>query len=570
MLRPDSLDLGDKAEAALQHFISMVDRKLYCLPFFSTQLYAEPPEANHCYWDSAEMPGSWVDAVILLRLMTGSEDGLEVERQLKGELLSHWGEDGLRYHKPYAWDPPLRMVEDPILMNAHSLAYVLNGLVTWFKETGDAEVKGRVNGVVKGLLRSVIRYTGPGIPKRCYWFPADNYTPSGWQVTRHFWNMPHTHPFNGAMILALTLFYEETGDEEALELAEGLSNYVLNLSRAFGYDGGFIGHTHGVLWTVSGILKYGLITQRREVVEWAKQVYDFAVRQSSSFGWIPELMFERPPPGLPEGCETCTVENLLWIAVLLAKAGYEEYWGDVERITRNQLVESQLTEAAVQRGIRNGWVKVSTVKEDTAQTSYQDVAHRAVGGFASRAQPNDYTPLKIEGCCDAMGSRALYIVWDNIVRKTAEGVYVNLLLSRDSPWVEVVSYHPYEGKVEVNVHEAPTLFIRVPEWAQVIQVHVDDQPRTVEWAGLRSRYIRVQGLQPNQRVTVTHTMMRKRETQVVAGREYLIDWKGDTITRMWPEGGNYPLYQREHMNADKAPMIEKKEVLFGKGRVHLA
>ena len=79
-------------------------------------------------------------------------------------------------------------------------------------------------------------------------------------------------------------------------------------------------------------------------------------------------------------------------------------------------------------------------------------------------------------CCIS-GAEALYIVWHNIVTQNEHGVSVNLLLNRDSRWVRVNSHMPYEGKVELFVHDAPVLSVRIPDWASKndVLVVVDDR-----------------------------------------------------------------------------------------------
>jgi len=48
------------------------------------------------------------------------------------------------------------------------------------------------------------------------------------------------------------------------------------------------------------------------------------------------------------------------------------------------------------------------------------------------------------------------------------------------------------------------------------------------------------------------------ELEVVDRKVYRVVWKGDTVIKIWPKGKLYPIYQREYMDLDKAPLTEKR------------
>ena len=70
--------------------------------------------------------------------------------------------------------------------------------------------------------------------------------------------------------------------------------------------------------------------------------------------------------------------DFIGLAVTLANNGHPEYWGDVERMVRNQLVESQM--------IDGSWLKPGD-KPDTEQFTWRDVGARMVGGYAGWTSP---------------------------------------------------------------------------------------------------------------------------------------------------------------------------------------
>ncbi|MGQ9631644.1 MAG: hypothetical protein ACUVXI_15240 [bacterium] len=570
MLKPKTLDLGERAELGLRYLTGMVDPQRGNQPYWGVYFDGDCHHADHTRWDTSELPGSWVDAIILARNMTGSKDGRDAEESIKKLLLSHFGEGGLRYNAPSPWSPK-------VYASLHELGYILNGLVTWYLDEGLPEVRSAADRLIEGLWDVSIRETagmGMMIPPLenaelggmapsplkggyCY-FPHEVYAPGvGWEITS---NSDVT--FNSATLLASARYYEATGSPVARNLACGLSNYLMNYSRRFDYDGRFAGHFHATMWAVGGVLKYGILEGHRDAVEWAKKVYDWARTRGSSFGWFPEYVGIKNPKR--ELCETCCITDMIYIATLLAKAGYAAYWDDVERFARNQLVEQQLVHAE----------RIPPPEGEGRSTegrSCGDMRERARGGFWVFAYAND-APSFLSGCCCAMGPRGLYLVWDSIVDKRPDGVYVNLPLNRNSEWLDVMSHYPHRGEVELVIRDAPTVFVRLPEeWAGEgrsrigAAVYVDGTARRVEWRG---NYVKVDGLKPGQRVAVLHPLRREERTEGVGGREYRLTWRGSTVVGISPPGQVFPLYQRSEMDTESAPMVEEEPRPPLKAKIH--
>ena len=554
MLRPDTLDLCQRAKLTLGYLTSMVDPRLNYEPYWGVYFDDDPPHADHSRWDTSELPGSWVDGIVLTRHMSGSAEGMEVERALKDLLLSHFDEDGLRYHAQHPWSPK-------VYSSMHELGFILNGLVSWYLETEEEKVREATDKLVKRLLEISIRKTagiGMGIPGAkqtgyCY-FPHEVYTPRGWELTSN-----SSVLFSAAPLLPLVRYYEQTNNQDALALAEGLTNYLIRHSRRFDYDGRFMGHFHPIMWAVGGILRYGMVSEREEIVRWAKKAYDWALGQGSSSGWYPEFIGIRDLK--EEDCETCCITEMIHVGIMLAKAGYEEYWEHVERFARNQLMENQvsdLDQIAVAKGER----------KDTEKSTYERIRERSLGGFWGGSSASDHSYVRtnmLAGCCCGMGARTLFLVWDSIVEKRPEGVYVNLALNRNSEWLEVVSYRPYQGRIKLMIRDAPTVFVRVPEWAgERVGLYVDNKPGTVQWRG---DYLKLEGLARDQEVTIIYPLKKEQRTERIGGREYELRWRGDTVINISPRRDVYPLYERDHLDTDQAPEKEKESLLVA-SRIH--
>ena len=150
--------------------------------------------------------------------------------------------------------------------------------------------------------------------------------------------------------------------------------------------------------------------------------------------------------------------------------------------------------------------------------------------------------------------------WDGTSQAT-----VNLLLNRFSPWVDVASYLPYEGKVVLHNKKAKTLNVRIPAWVdkEAVKVAVDGQARACRWL---NRYLLL-GVKPKCQITITFPMVTAKETHIVrdfghrgtklqSETNYIITFKGNTAIDLEPRdnGVLYPTYTREYYKADKAPM----------------
>ena len=66
-------------------------------------------------------------------------------------------------------------------------------------------------------------------------------------------------------------------------------------------------------------------------------MYEWGRSIGTGFGWFPEFV------GM-QACETCCITDMIDLAIMLAEAGWEEYWDDAARYGRNHLVESQFSD----------------------------------------------------------------------------------------------------------------------------------------------------------------------------------------------------------------------------------
>jgi DUF1680 family protein len=144
-------------------------------------------------------------------------------------------------------------------------------------------------------------------------------------------------------------------------------------------------------------------------------------------------------------------------------------------------------------------------------------------------------------CCTANGARTLFYAWDSIVTKSGDDVRVNLLLNRASPWLDVESFVPAEGKVVLRIKDAPRVSVRIPEWCDPHGVHVsvggEDRRGLVD-----GRWLRVGWLTPGDAVQLTFPMPESTLHRVIGEMPYKLTLRGPQVVAIDPKGVAMPLF----------------------------
>jgi len=132
---------------------------------------------------------------------------------------------------------------------------------------------------------------------------------------------------------------------------------------------------------------------------------------------------------------------------------------------------------------------------------------------------------------------------------------VNLLLNRASPWADVESYIPYQGKVEVKVKTSCELSIRIPEWVSPNEVRcqVQGKERSLFFNG---RYAQVGEVKPQDAVTLSFPIEEKTYVVHIEKQRFTLIQKGNEMVSISPPGRLHPLYRREYYR-DSTPRWRK-------------
>lgn len=566
---PDTLNFEDMAQFSQNFLYNAVDFADSLRPYFYCFYGEDPPELCHNIWDHSEDLGRFLYGSIFARLILGDEEEPEIERVWKqmiydsipdGERLSF--RPVLSPYDPYRdKEAEQRLIaafdstqQDGVEADIWDNRSVFTGLFLSYLVTGDLQAKERAAKMVEEMKRiSIRRGTWAFLSKFDY--------PLGYEPN------PNEQPCPGqnmqGWIRPLVFYYEQTGDVEALELARGYAQCFIDLHPESFHDFAprvTIGYnTHAFMYGLAGIIRCGRLTGSQKFISWSKHHYDEIMRElGTEMGWVAEQF---PAAGLGkiiQSAETCTVADAIDVAIQLAQCGYPEYWGKAERLTRNYLVEAQLTDVS--------WMINTQKKQDDFQSTYDNVPERIKGCYVGWGAPNDFVDPKarrwraIQNCCGPHGVFGTYMVWSSIVtyKESCEvtgnsGVYVNMAINRDSQYAQVKSYLPFEGRVDITMHQRNDLFVRIPEWVDSTAIKVQINGMDVD-VKLSAGYIELGEVEVGSLVVVRYPLRRCTTREEIEGTVYTLSWKGDTVVAIEPGGTIAPMFQRSYMKDNEAPV----------------
>ncbi|MBI2194769.1 MAG: glycoside hydrolase family 127 protein [Planctomycetes bacterium] len=573
---PDTLDLAERARLAVNALTectdSLADYEIYPIVVFQSK----PPQMIHQCWQTS-LFGKFIMALNLARLMSGSEQNLHVEQGWLETALKMQGPDGLVYTplngRPWAYDwyPPAAL-EDSLSralaqggqeLSPFGTATLLGGLSVVARRSHEPFWTDAVRRLADALVSLMVQkediaYVWPSV------MIADRHAPEGATAP--------TIPFEceGSIIPhALVQAYKMTGYEAALSAAGRYLNYLRR--HFFGQEGAFhssagrleMAHFHAHARTLLAMIEYAEATgDARDIpfvlasYEWAKglladQGIDASYRVSRApgaalLGFFPEWtqVYASEMHG-----ETCQATDMIAMALRLGEAGWADTWDDADRWIRNHLAESQF--------VRTDWIHSIQGVPGAKLGPYGStdrVAERIVGAFAGSQNPNDlYSGDHAHGighCCTANGAKVLYWAWERILRFRDGKLRVNLLMNRASPWADVDSYIPFEGRVDIRVKHASDLSIRIPEWVSPAETRckVNGGDRSLSWQG---RYAEVGAVQSGDLATLTFPISERVSRVSIEKRRYTLVRKGNDVVSIQPGGRHCPLYQRQHYRANE-------------------
>ena len=584
-LVPDTLDIAERADYGIQCSTSIADPEADYEIWWHAVLNRKPAVMGHDFHD-LNIQFKFQEALPLLRIVTGDTRSLEVDRAWAESLLRMQGEDGLVYMpvngRPWAHFHADWLTEEGWDQGSQLASIVANG--GWIGVMGLHYLLSQDEVWRQRGQRLVDRMAQLMVYKDDYcYFPVMHAIP-GTQVSP---DMPMVDPectreacgaCAGWIINGLCQLYLPTDYGPALDLAGKLATYLMRYSGCFDARGQFTGvpHTHLHTRPISGLLEYALIAKNEEIAEYCRSSYEYAKAAcgSATVGFFPSV----PGPDavcdnaaiqrhFDGGVEGCTAADMVALAIKLSQAGLGDYWDDADRYIRNQFAEMQL--------LQTDWVDRTPPELPTqpwASPQYESadrVVERNIGACMSIASPNDFVGhpihyhdrptvdhLFLMHCCTGNYIRAIWYVWDNILDYEDGELKVNLLLNRASRWADVESHIPYEGQVDVVIKQACSLWVRIPEWVKPEETacSVEGQSRSLHWEG---RYAGVGAVGAGDVVNVMFPIAERTVRERLAGVDYTMIIKGNSVVFVDPPSKYYPFYQRAHYRQNRVRWVKR-------------
>jgi hypothetical protein len=565
-LVPDTLDVAEMARLAVGGLTGPLDPADDYSLYWVVGYHNYPPVMRK--EECPHIQTKFMEALPLMRLMTGSSVNEHVDRAWMNNLVRSLGPDGLAYRtrKPGETWTALPILGQGRLISVMTLAYLR-----------DKDPAG------KERIEKIIRRLGELVVDRGDYahFNMENF-PLGYRLQPELPMLKavRANECTARLIQPLGHYFSVTGYQPAKVLGDKLVNGILRHSEYWGPNGEWLKdqldpaqnpgrendvhtglHSHVLVY----LSDYAARTKNAELLAFCRKSYAWAKRNNSTLPGQCEtatrigFWVEYQNPYYPTA-ETCGVADMIAVAVILSRAGADDCWDDADRWTRNHFAECQMRSTDwVTRFQHGSWPRKPEADETTDR-----VPQRNLGTFFGWPTANDGCP---QGgghmhCCMGNASRTLYYLWESILEHNAGRLRVHLVLNRASRWADVDSYLPYSGQVDVKVKQPlAEVLLRVPEWvpsgSPQVRAARGKTPIELTWRG---RYVSLGPARPGETLSLTLPIAERTITRrvygapvetVMGGVVYQsITFRGNEVVDIDPPGKNYPFYQRAHYRGE--------------------
>jgi hypothetical protein len=298
--------------------------------------------------------------------------------------------------------------------------------------------------------------------------------------------------------------------------------------------------------------------------------------------------------GIVLGTETCQIADMVQIGLMLSRSGAGDYWEIVDRLMRNSISSMQITEEDIKRYkaqpvCRAGDPENKTLFKPVTQVDPIPLNKPLPPGFD---QPDDATErcrgawfaglnsrTDSIGCCNGRVPLAVYLTWDSIVEAQGEQLKVNLLMNRVSPWADIDSYLPYEGKVVIRMKtDQKDVLIRIPGWTDRDQTSCTLTTKDpfgatrvgkldLRWSEEHKGYLSLGNAAAGDQIEVEFPVKEYIQTArlPVTGNQVetcQITYRGNTVIDLSDKTTGYPLWTHEKYRAMQAGMRKVERFVY--------
>gem|GEM_PF-391162 len=578
-MRPDTLDIQERAALAINGLTGPTDPRADYELYWMADFFRDPPVMWHDWNDWCQV--KFVEALPLMRIITGSDLNNHVDPVWMKAILKSIGPDGLYYTplegRPWSrenayWSSAIfradgtttNIHDESVTQLTHpfSCGRIIGTMTIYYSLDNNPMWKELIERMIDRLGELAIHKDNYAYFPNGYFEPNAKVSPDAQLPTGLVGAEGYARLMHG-----LTQYYRVSGYEPAKVLAGKIIRCLRDHGEFYDTEGRFIkgrdsnpgAHFHAHTINLLGMLDYAVATGDTEHKDFIIKSFEWAKTQGCSrVGFFPEYI----KPDYPTA-ETCEIADMIALAIKLSAAGWGDYWDDADRWIRNQFFENQLTSCDWLNPLAQSQPYQSSPPSITAYR----VAERNMGAFAGWASGNDWALSHgIMHCCTGNGVRAIYYIWQDMVQYDQGQLKINLLLNRASPWADVDSYIPYEGRVTVKMKQScKSLAVRIPQWiasgSKDVSCTVNNKSRGFT---LESRYLALGSVKKGDEIDISFPIAERTVEQRIGNVDYTLIIKGNTVVNIDPQGKSCPLYQREHYRSNTARLKKTKRFLCDK------
>jgi hypothetical protein len=567
---PDTLDLAEMATLLVNGLTGPNDPDSDYEQYFGIDFNSNPPRMVHDWSDQCQMRS--MKALPLMRHISGSTLNGQMDQAWMDLVLKSIGPDGLYYvpvvgrpwaHKGvesipdgiYRPDGTTVAPDSPSVtqfMYSFHPGYAISTMMIYYLRDKNPIWKAQIEKMIDGVSNLAIdrgEYA---------YFPAAEFEPNAKVPSSATMPVGQLSVNSSTWLLdGLGKYYRLTAYPPAKECGRKLIKYLryhgqyFNENGCFDQTGDFLAnhfHSHSVSLVV--MLDFATAVNDRELIDYVKQQYEcFKTKGNALTGFFPESAISNYP-----SCETCEIADMIALSLELTRLGVGDYWDDADRWTRNQFYENQLTpEKSAQIGDLGQKSGLPVRHEDGLFATNDRVAERNIGSFAGWASANEWLDYEMRAkgrggimhCCTGNAAQTVYYLWKRALEYNGDQIRVNLLFNRASPWADVYSHIPYEGRVYLRIKKpSHSVLVRMPEWihspSDKVECRVNLKPRSVNW---EARYINLGAVQPGDKLTVSFPISERTLTnQKIGSGVYKLELRGNNVVSIDPPGKYCPMY----------------------------
>lgn len=518
-------DLKTALKLGAQNVLGVIARDRDYLPYWSMEFDDNGDVFSHMGWTCHNL-GRWWDAVTRLeQVLPDFVVPPDVEAGMLNNAYRYFNQpDGLAF-QPFedpAWPQELEL---------HSLrewALLLLALIRHRNSHWAKEAAHRMGETLERIFTEpeVLPEPGSGDTYQ-YWKISEL---EYFKVVKGEPKFNHGYPMNtfGRVLGPLCWLYEETKDEVLLRLANRFAEILYR--DVFMPDGTVKDitpycHMHSSCGTVQSLIVYGQVTKQRKYIERAAVAFEkYLMPYVKRSGFCNHAIFAYDA-GDP--ASTC---DMALIARWLVDEGYEQFADYPEHLLRSRVFAAQITEPF--NPPLRAWE--GKCGNDTSEILNQ----RCIGGFNIHLAAHGRKGNTTDVTCACM--HALTDLYSNTVRHSATGLEIFLHFDFESDDLKMKVSYEEEACVRFVMKKTNAVKIRIPKWAEVLEITADGKPIETTAMGI---WTRLGKLEEGTAVCVRYSLPEDTFDETLRnGETYTFKVRGDEVLGIKPNDCPRPFY----------------------------